>query len=120
MTPAVKLKTLRICVTDLRRSRDFYSRLFGLTPKEDQDNFVLFNLSGTNLEFVLADDKNPASTGGGIGYFEVTDLQKMIDSATALGAKIWRGPLKISADGWSIVQIRDTAGNVIGFEGSLN
>ena len=90
-----------------------------MAPKEDQENFVLFDLSGTNLEFVTADEKNPASTGGSIGYFEVSDLQAIIIKAKTLGAKIWRGPLKISPDGWSIVQLRDPCGNIIGLEGRL-
>jgi len=67
----------------------------------------------------VADAKNPLSTGGGIGYFEVENLKDYITRAEKLGAEIWRGPLKVNDNGWTIVQIKDGLGNVVGFEGKL-
>ena len=112
-----KLKTLRLCTSDLEKSKNFYSKLFEITPVTEIENFVLFDISGTGLEIVKADDKNPLSTGGSIGYFEVTHLNDYIERARKLGAEIWRGPLKTNENGWTIVQIKDGFGNVIGFEG---
>lgn len=112
-----KLRTLRLCVNDLAASKQFYRQLFGLPVHEEDDNFVSFDFGGMRLEMVGADDKNPASTGGSIGYFEVSSIASMIEKAQQLGATIWRGPLQINDSGWTIVQIRDSAGNIIGLEG---
>jgi predicted enzyme related to lactoylglutathione lyase len=114
-----KLKTLRLCVSDLKESRHFYSHLFDKVPAVDIDGFVSFDIAGTNLEMASADTKNPLSTGGSIGYFEVENLEDYIERAKKLGAEIWRGPLKVNEAGWTIVQIKDGFGNVIGFEGKL-
>jgi len=112
-----KLKTLRLCVNDLAASKKFYQQLFGLPVHEEDGNYVSFDFAGTRLEMVAADDKNPASTGGSIGYFEVSSVTAVIEKAQLLGATIWRGPLKVNDNGWTIVQIKDSAGNIIGFEG---
>ncbi len=112
-----KLKTLRLCVNDLAASRKFYSDFFKTPVCEEDDNFVSFDLSGTMLEMVGADEKNPASTGGSIGYFEVDGVESILAHAQSLGATIWRGPLQVKDDGYLIVQIKDTAGNIIGLEG---
>ncbi len=114
-----RLKTLRLCVADVKASALYYESLFGVRPSEEQDNFALFNLSGTHLELVVADRKNPLSTGGSIGYFETECLKETIERAKSIGGEIWRGPLTISENGWSIVQIKDTEGNIIGLEGIL-
>lgn len=112
-----KLKTLRLCVNDLAASKKFYRDFFGVPAHEEDGNYVSFDLAGTRLEMVTADDKNPASTGGSIGYFEVASIGAVLEKARQLGASVWRGPLKVNDDGWTIVQIKDSAGNIIGFEG---
>ena len=117
--PTARLKSLRLCVADIKKSRDFYSQLFELTPVRNDVDLVVFEMSGTNLDILLADEKNPLSTGGSIGYFEVENLKHFIERSKEIGAEIWRGPLKINEDGWTIVQIKDIAGNIIGFEGQL-
>ena len=114
-----KLKTLRLCVADVEKSRHFYEHLFGAAPVEECADFVRFDFSGAGFELVKADDKNPCSTGGSVGYFEVGNLKDVIADARSAGGTIWRGPLKISEDGRHILQIKDTEGNVIGFEGHL-
>ena len=111
--------TIRLCSPDVAKSRDWYQRLFGITPVEDIENFVSFKINGTCLDITLADSKSPLSTGGSVGYWLVDNLDIAIGRAVELGGSIYRGPLKIEEVRRTIVQIKDPLGNVIGFEAAI-
>lgn len=108
--------TIRLCSENVKASRDFYTRLFDQAPIEDLENFVSFRIAGVCLDIALADAKSPTSHGGAVGYWLVDDLKTVIEKSKALGAEIYRGPLKVNEAQRTIVQIIDPIGNVIGFE----
>lgn len=108
--------TIRLCVSDVARSRDWYKSFFGADPVEDLENFASFQLGGTLLDISLADAKSPLSTGGSVGYWLVDNLESAIARATELGGKVYRGPLRVEEVKRTIVQIQDPFGNVIGLE----
>lgn len=115
---APRLKTLRLCVTDLIAAKEFYGRFFGVPLLEEDRGYASFDLNGTKLEIVFADTQNPAGAGGNVGYFEVDSIPDAVMHAKTLGASVYRGPLKIHETGWTIVQIKDPGGNIIGLEGA--
>ncbi len=108
--------TIRLSVTDVQKSRDWYKALFGVEPVEDLENFVSFRIVGTLFDISLADEKSPFSNGGSVGYWLVDDLEVVISSATELGGRVYRGPLRVDEVQRTIVQIMDPFGSVIGFE----
>lgn len=112
-----RLKTLRLCVTDFAAAKEFYAKLFEAPLKDEERGYVSYDLDGTTLEIVFADTQNPAGAGGNVGYFEVEDLKYALMHARSLGATLYRGPLQIHENGWSIAQIKDPGGNIIGLEG---
>lgn len=87
-----KLSALRLCVTDLKVSRDWYSAFFDANPQEDLTDFVSFSLGSVILEITLADAKSPLSPGGSVGYWLVDHFEDAITKAIHLKATIYRGP----------------------------
>ena len=111
--------TIRISVSNVIHSRDWYEALFGVSPVENLENFVSFKIGDTCFDISLADMKSPVSVGGSVGYWLVDNLDNVIDKVSQLGGKVYRGPLKVKEIQRSIVQIQDPFGNIIGFEAPL-
>lgn len=108
--------TIRLSVTNIEKSRDWYKSFFGIDPVEDLEDFVSFKIGQTCFDIAAADHKSPVSTGGSVGYWLVDDLDAAVAHAIELGAKIYRGPLKVDEVRRTIVQLLDPQGNVLGFE----
>ena len=111
----ISFRTCLLFVRDVHKSKEFYRKLLNRDPVEDLENFTSFDLEGTFLNLHPVDSKSPFSEGGSVGYFCVERLDVWTERAVTLGAQIWRGPLQ-TGTGWSIVQIKDPFGNIIGFE----
>ena len=109
--------TIRISVTDVKQSTAWYQKLFDCCPTHESENFASFQMAGICLDIVRADDKSPVSKGGSVGYWSVDSFDQALLHATALGAKVYRGPLKVPEINRIIAQMEDPFGNVTGFEG---
>lgn len=112
------IKAVFIFTENPVESATWYSQLFDLPIKIKEDYFCLIQIGDTELCFHLADSKSPKSAGGSVSYWNVINFQDALDKAISLGAKIYRGPLKIEEEKnrW-IAQIKDPNGNVIGIDG---
>lgn len=108
--------TIRICSSDVQKSKHWYKNFLGLEPIEDLENFVSFKICGVCLDISEADLKSPSSQGGAVGYWLVDDMEVAIKKAIELGGTVYRGPLRVEEVNRTIVQIRDPIGNVIGLE----
>lgn len=108
--------TIRLNLTHVSNSRDWYKAFFGIEPIEDLEHFCSFKISNTYLDIALADHKSPSSPGGSVGYWFVDKLDEAISKALSLNGKVYRGPLKVDKIKRTIVQIMDPYGNVIGLE----
>ncbi len=113
------LAAVRVSAKDIRASKTFYENFFNLKPEEENKIFISFRLGQTTLEIVIGDEKSPASLGGGVGYWQVTDLDAALIHAKQLGAIIYRGPLKIDETKETIVQIAEPGGTIIGLKAKL-
>lgn len=111
-----KFSALRMCVSDIKRSRDWYSTYFDIEPIEDLVDFVSFKIEGVVLEITKADTKSPLSPGGSVGYWLVGDFKDAINKAVGLKATIYRGPLQVKETNSTIIQLKDPFGNVFGLE----
>lgn len=111
-----KFITIRISSPNVESSRDWYKKLFAVDPIVDIENFVSFNIAGTIFDIALADAKSPLSPGGSVGYWLIDDLTGLLKRIEELGAKVYRGPLKVPEIQRTILQIQDPFGNVVGFE----
>ncbi len=103
-------------VESVSESKEWYSKYLGSNPIEEDDKFASFRIGSCFLNFHLADEASPVSTGGCVAYWEVDDLDKMVLRAESLGGQLYRGPLKVEQSGRTICQVRDPFGNVFGLE----
>ena len=108
--------TIRISVTDVTESKNWYQSLFGQKPIEEIEKFVSFRINDVCFDISLADSKSPLSPGGSVGYWLIDDMDELLKRIEEIGGKIYRGPLRIDEIQRIIVQIQDPFGNVIGFE----
>lgn len=107
-----KICYIELPATDIARSADFYSRVFGWQIRRRGDGPTAFDdptgeVSGT---WVLA--RPPAAEPGLLVYVMVTSVAATLDLIVAHGGEIVR---PIGADAPEITaRFRDPAGNVIG------
>jgi len=68
------------------------------------------------IEIVQSDTKVGSGKSGTVLYWLVPDLNSAVSNLTSLGAKLYRGPMKIEND-LSMCQLEDPFGNLIGLRG---
>lgn len=115
----MKFSTLRLSVSDVSESRDWYSNLFGVDPIEDIENFASFKINNIILDICSADEKSPMPRGGAVGYWQVDNLDEAINRSVEMGGTIFRGPLRVEETQKTIVQIKDPFDGIIGFEANF-
>ena len=98
--------------TDLDKSTEFYSKLFGWEFKPFGKGYYLFN---THKGFTIGLRKTEKVTKGDctIFHIKVNDVSSFLTRATELGAHISRGKTTIPAMGYYAL-ITDLDGNTIG------
>lgn len=105
-------------VSDRRAAAEWYSNLFGIeiTYLENPDHYFI-QVGKQEVWFHQADSKVPSGAAGHVAYWQVTDFDRVLERATQLGAKLYRGPLD-RQDGTYMCQVKDLDGNLIGLIGS--
>lgn len=81
------------------------------------DDFGHLQLGSVALEIINADDKVACGPAGTVVYWAVADLNARLDELLALGATLYRGPMRIEGDEW-LCQVQDPWGNCIGLRQS--
>ncbi|MGR5307453.1 glyoxalase/bleomycin resistance/dioxygenase family protein [Vibrio mediterranei] len=114
MTPVAVL----VHVEDVDKGLEWYKKAF---PKavpiyHSEFDFTVLDLGGVSLEIVQADEKVGAGKNGTVVYWSVGNLTESLSHFEALGATLYRGPLKIE-HGLSMCQLEDPFGNLIGLRG---
>ncbi len=104
-------------VPDQLAATKWYSDLFGIeiTFLENPDYFFI-QVGDQEVWFSQADSKVPSGAAGHVAYWQVDDFDAVLDRATELGAKLYRGPLN-REDGSYMCQIKDPYGNLMGLIG---
>lgn len=114
MTPASVL----VHVHDIKQALDWYQKAFPLAVPTylEEFDFTVLRLENFNIEIVQADAKVSAGKCGTVLYWSVDCLQSSLDHFVSLGARLYRGPIKIEDD-LSMCQMEDPFGNLIGLRG---
>jgi catechol 2,3-dioxygenase-like lactoylglutathione lyase family enzyme len=100
-------------VSDLKRSRDFYERIFGWKPDESSSgDIVLFKLNGIMLALfpsnALAEDAGVDEKGSGFKKFTIAhnlgsekEVDDLIAALRSNGVRIVKEPQKVFWGGYS-------------------
>lgn len=108
---------LMIHVTDVDAASSWYQKVFpaSVVLLESHD-LVILTINEFALEIVRADKKVSNGKSGSVLYWQVSDIDNSIERLLTLGAKLYRGPLKIDNES-SMCQFEDPFGNLIGLRG---
>ncbi len=56
-------------VENVQQTKNWYTKLLGISPIEDSESFASFKVGSSFLNFHLADKMSPVSTGGCVAYW---------------------------------------------------
>ncbi|PHM65418.1 Var1 [Xenorhabdus stockiae] len=116
----IKPATLLIPVPDVSQGLEWYKQAF---PEAEsiylkEFNFTILKIRNFILEIVQADEKVYAGKNGTVLYWSVPCLKSAIHNFEEIGAKLYRGPMKIE-NNLGMCQLEDPFGNLIGLRGKF-
>lgn len=107
-----KICYIEIRANDIRRSAEFYERVFGWKIRQRSDGAVAFDDACGEVSGTWRIGRPPAAVPGFMIYVMVDSVAATIDAAVANGGQLVQ---PIGADAPEITaRVRDPAGNVIG------
>jgi uncharacterized protein len=121
MKPQITIITLG--VSDLKKSKDFYERIFGWKPAaHSNDDISFYELNGLHLALfpahALAEDAGVPAEGSGFRKFTIAhnvgsekEVDELIAELESKGVKIVKRPQKVFWGGYSSY-VSDPDGNL--------
>ena len=107
-----KICYIEFPATDIARSADFYTRVFGWNLRQRGDGHTAFDDTTGEVSGTWVVGRSPASAPGLLVYVMVDSVSKSLEVIVANGGKIVQ---PIGADAPEITaRFSDPAGNVIG------
>jgi len=107
-----KICYVELPATDIARSADFYSRVFGWKTRKRGDGATAFDDTTGQVSGTWIKGRPPSTQPGLLVYIMVDDAAAMVDTIVAAGGEIVQ---PIGADAPEITaRFRDPGGNVIG------
>src|SRR5262252_8721340 len=107
-----KICYIEIPATDIARSADFYSRVFGWNIRKRGDGSTAFDDTVGQVSGAWVLGRPPASAPGLLVYIMVDSVAATVDLVVASGGEIVQ-PIGVDAPEIT-ARFRDPAGNVIG------
>jgi predicted enzyme related to lactoylglutathione lyase len=100
-------------VKDIARAKTLYSKLLGVEPYVDGAYYVGFRVGDQEIGL----DPNGHKQGmlGPIGYYQVDDIKKSLQSLLAAGGQVQQD-VKDVGGGMLIAWVKDADGNIIGLK----
>jgi uncharacterized protein len=107
-----KICYVEIPATDVARSADFYSKVFGWNIRQRGDGATAFDDAVGQVSGAWVTGRPPAAQPGFMIYIWVDNVAETVEAVVANGCEIVQ---PIGADAPEItVRFRDPAGNVVG------
>jgi predicted enzyme related to lactoylglutathione lyase len=105
------IKTIIYPVKDIAQAKKLYSEFLGVEPYVDEPYYVGFKVGGQEIGL----DPHGHSQGltGPVGYRDVDDIKKSLQSLLTAGAQVQQ-EVKDVGGGRLIASVKDADGNVIG------
>lgn len=101
-----------IPATDLKRSADFYAKLFGWKMAESGSNYIMFDVEHGIGGGIFKVDKMPEACID--VYIKVADIPEMLKRVEELGGMVERSKTEIGGDYGFYAYFRDPCGCRIG------
>jgi predicted enzyme related to lactoylglutathione lyase len=107
-----KICYVEMPTTDVARSADFYSRVFGWNTRKRGDGAVAFDDATGQVSGTWVVGRPPSAHPGLLIYIMVDDAAAMVDAIAAAGGEIIQ-PIGVDAPEIT-ARFRDPGGNVMG------
>lgn len=106
------LRTTIYTVGDIKKAKEWYSKVLGIQPYFDEVFYVGFNVGG--YELGLQPEETPKAKGDGVStYWGVEDVERMYKQLLELGAKEHSGPQDVGS-GIIVATVKDPWDNFVG------
>ena len=107
-----KICYIEIPATDIQRSAEFYTKVFGWQTRQRGDGSTAFDDSVGEVSGTWVLGRSPSTTPGLLIYIMVDSVARTVDAVIANGGEIAQ-PIGVDAPEIT-ARFRDPAGNVIG------
>lgn len=108
-----KICYVEIPATDVARSADFYSKVFGWTVRQRGDGATAFDDAIGQVSGAWVTGRPPAAQPGFMIYIWVDSVAATVDAVVANGCEIVQ-PIGADAPPEITARFRDPGGNVVG------
>lgn len=112
-TPMLGLRTTVNKVADLAKAKDWYSKVFEVTPYFDEPFYVGFNVAGYELGLMPDDMPAADKTDNVLSYWGVEDITAEFTRLKSLGATAESDPVNVGGE-IMVAELKDPWGNTIG------
>jgi predicted enzyme related to lactoylglutathione lyase len=115
---AKPITAVLVHVSDVEAGLAWYQRAFpaAVRTRIGGMDFEFLSIDNVQLELVPSDEEVGSGAFGSVVYWYVANFESALQHMQDVGAKLYRGPLKIE-NGVSMCQVRDPWGNCIGLRG---
>ena len=114
----ISLKSVVYFTTDVESVAKWVESLLNIQPFRSDENFTGFYIGNQELCIHKVDAKIADSWGNQICYWEVENLEGMIEKILTLGGSIHRSPLELP-EGGKVCQLKSPFNFLIGLKESV-
>jgi predicted enzyme related to lactoylglutathione lyase len=105
------IKHINYPVKDLEAAKKLYGPLLGVEPYVDEAYYVGYRIG--DREFGLDPNAHQLGMTGPVGFFNVTDIKKSLQTLLEAGAESQQEPKDVGG-GMLVAYVKDADGNSIG------
>ena len=103
----------QVPASDLAKAKEWYSRVFGISPYFDEAFYIGFNVGGYELGLHPNENKGSSGPGGSAAYWGVKNLRATIDKLSKDKVRV-ASPVQDVGEGILVATVQDPFGNEIG------
>lgn len=100
-------------VPDIRKAKEWYTKVLGVKPYFDENFYVGFNVGGYELGLHPQEENIKTSGGGVTTYWGVEDVDKVFKNLISNGATAHEEPTNVGGE-IVVASVRDPWGNLFG------
>ena len=111
--PFLGLRTVAYNTWKLQKTKDWYTKVFGIEPYFDEPFYVGFNIGGYELGLTPTEKPELESGDGPTTYWGVEDIHAVYKMMLEAGATPFEEPNNVGGE-LMVAAVKDPWGNIVG------